>query len=90
MMSGPLVNRFWNGDFGSSVDIPLNAIRGGEGSPSSIGSSSGDEEGMLFRMAYGTAGQAAPSGGGLYDVSVYAMRRATSILQTLGWVKVGV
>ena len=48
-ITSPLVNRFWKGDFGSSVEMPLKAIRGGDGSPSGA-LSSGEDEPMLFSM----------------------------------------
>ena len=65
MTSGPFVNRFWNGDFGSSVEMPLNAIRGGDGRPSAGSYSGSGSPDMLFRIAYGTAGHEAPAVGGL-------------------------
>ena len=55
--------RLWKGDLGSSVEIPLKAIRGGEGR--SLGGRDGGV-GELLSIEYGTAGQDAPSGGGLH------------------------
>lgn len=63
--------RFWNGDFGRSVEMPLNAMRGGEGRSSGDSKPAGAPPPLITDKAeYGTAGQEAPSGAGLRKPSV--------------------
>ena len=69
---------------GRSVEIPLKAMRGGDGGPFGV-SCSGAAEPALFSMEYGTAGHEAPAGGGLRKVSVLVYRDHWYHTTNPGW-----